>query len=122
MALSMAIVLSMTAISAYADFDDDVWGRVVKVGEPINFCEEIIPETQWYLIQSLYSGGDGGCFHIEDGCISMSFNGIDDVTDGMDPTTVEDLLIHFVPAYVSDAQYDTYYMQFANDAYARVYS
>ncbi len=122
MALSMAIVLSMTAISAYADFDDDVWGRVVKVGEPINFCEEIIPETQWYLIQSLYSAGDMGYFLDESGFVNMSYNGVDDVTDGMDPTTVKDLLVHFVPAYVSDAQYDTYYMQFANEGYIRIYS
>lgn len=114
----MALALSMTAISVYADFEEDVVGRTTKVGEPINFCEDIVPETQWYVIQTLYSGADAAYlwdYHSE--YVYTSVNGTDDVVDGLDPTTIEDLLVHFVPATVSSADYDTYYIQFANDDY-----
>ncbi len=118
MALSMALALSMTAISAYADFEEDVVGRTTKVGEPINFCEDIVPETQWYVIKTLYSGADAAYFwDYHSSYVYTSLNGTDDVVDGLDPTTIEDMLLHFVPATVSNADYDTYYIQFANEDY-----
>ncbi len=122
LALSMALVLSMIATSAFADFEEDVMGRTVKVGDPINFCEEIVPETQWYVIKTLYSGQSAPAyFWAPSGYVYTSYNGIEDVQDGMDPTTIDDILLHFIPVSVSGSKYDTYYIQFANEKYIEVY-
>ncbi len=121
--LLIGLALTVGTTTALAQHEEDWKNRTIKIGDPLNFCSEIVPDTQWYLIATNYTKQDPAyLWEKETGVLYLSVNGLNDVVDGMDPSAVPNYLIHFEPATVTDPVYDVYYMQFATDNYIRIMS